>query len=102
MDSVETGLRLYSQPRQAERDPPPAKSSSRPKISPLERQQEVMRICQVPIKTLKEKLSVGKLNKGMLRLLAGRLTRTEQHIKYYGGMDREQLVRELAARGFQI
>lgn len=71
-------------------------------MTSLERQQLLLRICQLPIKTLKDELPIGTLNKEMLRMLAGRMTRTEQHIKYYGGMGREQLVRELTARGFQI
>ena len=99
MDSVSAGLRIYSQPELSVRGNTTA--TPRVVISPIEKKKLVLRICQVPLDKLKRELVLNDLNKEMLRALAGRLTRTENHIKFYGRMGREELIANLATRGFQ-
>jgi hypothetical protein len=100
MDSVQKGLKLYgvtTTPGMMRR----VVSLSEPQMTTLEKMRLLLRIREERIDVLKKEINLDKLNKSMVRGLAGRLTGSDQHIKFYGRMTRDQLTRELVERGFQ-
>ena len=69
--------------------------------SVLEKRKLVDQIQTNGLNVLKRQLSLDTLNKDLVRSLATRLTGTEQAIRNYSSMTREQLVNALVERGFQ-
>lgn len=97
MDNIRTGLRLIRENASMERNKRSA--FQRPRTT-LAIKRFCLRILEDRIDVLKRELCLNELNKEMLRGLAGRLTGTDQHIKHYGRMGKEELVAALVERGF--
>jgi hypothetical protein len=67
----------------------------------LTKQQFVKEIEDKGLNFLKKELHLDRLNKDLIRSIATRLTGTEQAIKLYSLLTREELVNRLVERGFK-
>lgn len=97
MDNIQKGLRLIRESAPVERK---ERSAFRRPKTTLAIKRLCLRILEERVDVLKRELCLNELNKEMLRGLTGRLTGTDQHIKHYGRMGKEELVAALVERGF--
>ena len=98
MDNIQRGLKLWRDGASVERKQRPA---FRRPTTTLAIKRLSLRLYEEPLDVLKKELCLDGLNKEMVRSLAGRFTGTDQHIKHYGRMMKEELIQALVERGFQ-